>query len=342
MKLPSVKDLKVQGKRVLLRTNYDVPLKKTGVADDSRIVESLETINWLLRQKAKVIIATHLGRPEGKVTPGLSLVPVVRHLSKLLSRRIPLIEDIELISEEDGKKELIVLENLRFYPGEETNSKGFSRQLASLADFYVNDAFAVSHRQHASVVGAPLILKSAFGLDFLEEVESLTKVLKKPRRPLVVILGGVKKSKITAVKKMVNWADFILLGGQMITYEEVHQIIDHHQKVVGSLTRNGEDITQETVAKFKKIIAQAKTIVFTGPMGAYEEKKYEGGTRQICQAIVDSGAYTVVGGGDTEAALTKFGLVDKINFISSGGGAMLAFLAEKNLPGIKAIVGGKR
>jgi len=209
--------------------------------------------------------------------------------------------------------------------------------LASLADFYVNDAFAVSHRRHASVVGVPGLLPSAFGLDFLEEVTTLVKLRRQPQRPVVVVFGGVKRSKAQAVKKMVHWADYILLGGQMVTYGGIPEMISADRKVIGSLTRSGEDITVATVKKFKTIIAKAKTVVLAGPMGAYEEKEYERGTREVCQAIVDSGAYTVVGGGDTEAALTKFGLVDKIDYVSSGGGAMLAFLADGTLAGIKAI-----
>lgn len=332
MHLPSVKELKVSGKRVLLRTNYDVPLKKEGLIDDSRIVESLPTINYLWRQKAKIIIISHLGRPEGKPMPGLSLAPVAKHLAKLLACQVPLLEKIKTVD-----KPLVMLENLRFYPGEETNSDKFSHQLASLADFFVNDAFAVAHRQHASVVGVPALLPAAFGLDFLEEVMALTKIRQAPKRPVVVILGGVKKSKIKAARKLVGWADYLLLGGKMVTYDGLSRMISGHQRVVGDLTRNGEDINEATIKKFKEIIGQAKTVVLAGPMGAYEEKEYERGTREICQAIADSGAYSVVGGGDTEAALTKFGLADKIDYISSGGGAMLAFLANGTLPGIEAI-----
>jgi len=337
MHLPSVKDLKVAGKRVLLRTNYDVPLRKDGVADDSRIVESLETVNYLLRQKAKIIIISHLGRPEGKIVPGLSLAPVAKYLAKLLACPIPLVEKMEQAADFQNKP-LIMMENLRFQPGEESNSSKFSRQLAGLADFFVNDAFAVAHRRHASVVGVPLLLPAVFGLDFMEEIVALTKVKNSPQRPVVVVLGGIKKSKIDAAKKLVGWADYLLLGGQMVIYDSMIKMIKSHRKVVGGLIRNGEDINAGTIEEFKKIIAQAKTIVLAGPMGAYEAKEYERGTREICQAIADSGAYSVAGGGETEAALTKFGLTDKITYLSSGGGAMLTFLADGTLPGIEAIV----
>lgn len=336
MKLPSIKNLNISGKRILLRTNYDVPLKKDGVANDSRIIESLETINFLLQKKLKIVIISHLGRPEGKVIPGLSLLPVVKHLAKFLSREVPLVEGFEQM-EKYKDREIVLLENLRFNRGEETNNKKFVQQLVSLADFYVNDAFAVSHRSHASVVGVPLFLPTAFGLDFLEEVKILLKVKKSPERPVVVILGGVKKSKARAVRKLVKWADYILIGGQMIKYAGLSKMINGYKKILGSLTRSGEDITTETIEEFKKVIVQAKTIILAGPMGAYEEKEFERGTKEIMKAIVASGAYSVVGGGDTEAALTKFGLVDKINYISSGGGAMLAFLANDTLPGIEVI-----
>lgn len=334
MKLPSVRSLKVAGKKVLLRTNYDVPLEKGKIGDDSRIVESLETINYLLQKKAKIIIISHLGRPKGRVVADLSLKPVVKYLAKLLSRKVPLVEKTA-----NGRREaeVVMLENLRFSSGEEVNDKKFAQKLAKQADFYVNDAFACSHRQHASIVSVPQFLSSALGLDFLEEVEVLAKVRKTPQRPVVVILGGVKKSKMRAVKKLTAWADYILIGGQVVSYDGISQMIKQDPKILGSLTKSGEDITMETVKKFKKIIAQAKTIIWTGPMGAFENQKFEKGTKEIARAVVASGAYTVAGGGDTEAALTKFGLVDKVDYISSGGGAMLTFLAEKTLPGIEAI-----
>lgn len=334
MKLPSVKNLKVAGKKVLLRTNYDVPLEKGKIGDDSRIVESLETINYLLQKKAKIIIISHLGRPKGRAVADLSLKPVVKYLAKLLSRKVPLVEKTA-----NGRREaeVVMLENLRFSSGEEANEKKFAQKLAKQADFYVNDAFACSHRQHASIVSVPQFLPSALGLDFLEEVEVLVKVQKTPQRPIVIIFGGVKKSKTEAVKKLTAWADYILIGGQVVNYDGISQMIKQDPKILGSLIRQGEDITMETIKKFKKIIAQAKTIVWTGPMGAFENQKFEKGTKEIAQAVVASGAYTVAGGGDTEAALTKFDLVDKVDYISSGGGAMLTFLADGTLPGIEAI-----
>lgn len=349
MKLPSIKELPVANKKVLLRTNYDVPLTvDSRVVDETRIEESLPTINYLLSQKAKIIIITHLDRPGGKVVPGLSLEPIVKRLKVMLDKvKIEFSQEVlgektKRIAAELKSKEILLLENLRFDPGEEANDDNFAKSLAGLADFYINDAFAVSHRQHASIATLPQFLPSAFGLDFLKEAEILSKVRENPKRPMVVILGGAKKSKIKAAKKLTSWADYILVGGKLITYDGVPEIIDYHQKILGSLTKEGEDITIKTVKKFKEVIAKAKTIVWSGPMGAYENKKFERGTKEVAKAVVSSRAYTVVGGGDTEAALTKFGLVDKVDYISSGGGAMFEFLAEGTLPGIEAIKKGGR
>ena len=316
--LPSVKDLALTNKTVLLRTNYDIPLKEGKVIDTSRIDESLPTINYLLEQKAKVIILSHLGRPEGKVIPELSLKPVEEILKRLLQ----------------GQK-VKLLENLRFDPREEKNEESLAKELASLGDFFVNDAFAVSHREHASIVGLPQFLPSAFGLDFLKEIEVLSNIREKPRRPVTVILGGVKEDKLAVVEQLLNLADFLLIGGrlpQLIkkTYPE--------KVIIAQLKADREDITLESMTKFKEIIGQAGTIIWAGPMGIFEKPESELGTRQIAQAIAGSQAFKIVGGGDTEAALTKFNLEKKVDYISSGGGAMLAFLAQGTLPGIEAIL----
>lgn len=337
MILPSVEDLPVEGKKVLLRTNFDVPLigqesgrvKEWKIADETRIREALPTIKYLLGQQAKIIIVSHLGRPEGKVVPELSLRPIAEKLGEFLGR---------------VDQEIVILENLRFNPGEEANDENFAKKLALLADFYVNEAFACSHRPHASIVGVPKFLPPppaggrALGFEFLKEIEVLTRVRENPARPVVLILGGVKEDKIAAAKKLVSWADWILLGGKLVEYDGAPELLDHH-KVVGQLIKKDQDITMETVAEFKEIIEKAKTIIWAGPMGNFYDEKYATGTKVIAQAVAESKAFTVVGGGDTEVALTKFGLTSKINFISSGGGAMLEFLAAGTLPGIEAITG---
>ena len=316
--LPSVKDLVLIGKTVLLRTNYDVPLKEGKVADTSRIEESLPTINYLLEQKARVIIISHLGRPAGRVVPGLSLKPMEEILNRLLH----------------GHK-VKLLENLRFDSREEKNEESLAKELASLGDFFVNDAFAVSHRQHASIVGIPQFLPSAFGLDFLKEIEVLSRVREKPRRPVTMILGGVKGDKLAVVDQLLNWADFILIGGKLPqlakkTYPE--------KVIIAQLKAGMEDITLESVNKFKEIVGPSGTIIWAGPMGVFEKPESESGTREIAQAIAASQAFKIVGGGETEAALTRFNLEEKNDYISSGGGAMFEFLAQGILPGIEAIL----
>lgn len=347
MKLPSLKDLNLTGKTVLLRTDYDVPLDQDGrVADASRIEDSLPTIKYLISQKAKIIIVAHLNRPGGKVVKGLSLKPVAEKLNLLLGRKVHLSSQVlgektDRAVKELRPKEILLLENLRFDSREVENEKGFAKRLASLAEVYINDAFAVSHRRHASVVGVPRHLPSAAGLDLIKEVDTLTNVLQKPRRPVVVILGGVKRSKTEAAKKMLDWADSILVGGKLVLYDGIPKLLGK-EKVSGHLKRRGEDINAESIKKFEEVIAKAGTIIWSGPMGAYEKEEFSQGTRKIAQAVVDSGAYTVVGGGDTEAALTKFGLVEKIDYISSGGGAMLFFLSKGTLPGIEAIKKGNK
>lgn len=347
MKLPSVKDFDLTEKTVLLRTDYDVPLDQDGrVADATRIEDSLPTIKHLISQKAKVIIIAHLNRPGGKVVKSLSLKPVAEKLSLFLDREVSLSAEVlgektERAVKELKPKEILLLENLRFDAREERNDRGFAKKLASLAEVYINNAFAVSHRRHASIIGLPRYLPSVAGLDLLKEIDTLSNILQKPRRPVVVILGGVKRSKVESVRKMVGWADYILIGGKLILYDGISQLFDH-EKVKGRLKREGEDITMKSVKEFEKIIAKAGTIIWSGPMGAYEKEKFSRGTKRVAQATVDSGAYTVVGGGDTEAALTKFGMVDKIDYISSGGGAMLFFLAQKTLPGIEAIQKGAK
>lgn len=331
MKLPSYQDLPVGGKKVLLRVNFDVPLAAGEVADASRIEESLPTINYLREKKAHTILVSHLGRPGGKRMAALTLKPVAEKLSQFLGQKVFLTDKMASVNQP-----LVMLENLRFNPGEEANDLEFARSLVTLGDFFVNDAFACSHREHASIVGLPRFLPSAFGADFLKEVAFLTKVRTKPTRPVVLILGGVKKDKLQAAKKLASWVDWILLGGKLVKYQPNFKT----QTVMGELTKDGQDITSKTAAQFAKIIAGAKTVIWAGPLGNIYDGEHALGTKMVAQAVVQSQAISVIGGGDTEAALTQFGLVQKINFICSGGGAMLEFLAEGTLPGIKAVING--
>jgi phosphoglycerate kinase len=347
MKLPDVRDFDLTGKKILLRTDYDVPLQKTQnsklktqnwkVVDDARIRDSLETIKLLLAKQAKIIILSHLGRPKGKIVQELSLSLVTEKLKELLPEA-----NFQLISNDELEKldgEIILLENLRFNPGEEANDSEFCQKIASLGDFYVNNAFACSHREHASIVGLPKLLPHAAGLDLLEEVSVLSSVRENPKRPVVFILGGVKEDKLDSVGGLLGWVDKILIGGKLpeLIQDTGNRIRDTGKIIIADLGKEGKDITLETIEKFIEIIKSAGTIIWSGPMGEYEIKDWEQGTKMIAQAVVESSGFKIIGGGDTEAALTKLQLVDRIDYVSSGGGAMLEFLAKGDLPGLKSL-----
>ena len=329
--------------------DFDVPLmgqkNRILVEDETRIELALKTIKYLLRQKAKVIIIAHLGRPGGKRIARLSLKPVVRSLRSLLGEETKIDFSPYALGKEVKKKtrllvsgEILVLENLRFYPEEKKNQRNFARELASLGDFYVNDAFAVSHREHASIVGIPRFLPSALGKNFIEEVKVLTRVYEKPKRPVVLIIGGMKESKLQAGQILLAWVDSLLVGGGLRVVDGIVELVGN-KKVMADLTKKGEDITVESAREFARIVKKAGTIIWSGPMGAYENPRFLKGTEIVAKAVVSSKAYSVVGGGDTEAALTKLNMVDKINHICSGGGAMLVFLAQRGtLPAIEVII----
>jgi phosphoglycerate kinase len=347
MELPDIRDFDLKGKTVLLRTDYDVPLEtqnakrktqKIRVADATRIEDSLKTIKLLQLRETKVIILAHLGRPGGEFTPELSLEPVVESLSSLLKMGIPLVQHKDL--NKLPSKEISILENLRFDPREEEKNEGerkaFAKELARIGDFYINDAFATCHRKNASIVDLPFLLPHAAGLDLLEEVTFLSSVREKPKRPVVVILGGVKKSKLETVKGLLDWVDLILIGGKLADYPEVKKLKDHRREMA-ILTKTGEDVTIESAEKFVDRVRQAGTIIWSGPLGKVEDPRFEKGTKIFAEAMAESKAFTVIGGGDTEAVLTRFKVVDKIDYVSSGGGAMLAFLAKGDLPGLKVL-----
>jgi len=363
MQLPDLRNFDLVGKRVLLRVDFDVPLieqttegrQHRVVGDQTRIEKALATINYLLSVDTKIILLSHLGRPEGKVVPELSLAPVAKKLQELLekSNSKNQIAKIHIKNQKFGgfkiDENIILLENLRFEAGEEKNDVAFSKNLADLGAFCVNDAFAASHREHASIVGLPKILPHAAGLGLLREVEVLSGVLENPKRPVVVILGGTKEDKLEDASGLLKFADYVLLGGKLPSLITNYQLLITNPKtIIGELNENGKDITLETIEKFCEIIKKAGTVVWAGPMGKYESEmgngppageagKWEMGTKEIGRAVVESGAFTVIGGGDTEAALTKFGMVEKIDFVSSGGGAMLGFLANGDLPGLAAL-----
>jgi phosphoglycerate kinase len=336
-------------KRVFLRADLDVPLKNGKVEDDWRLRNLLPTIRYLTSQKATIILAGHIGRPEGKPIFNLSTKFLLTELSKLLDNEVVHIEGFpaaEVIDKTLGlqRNAILLLENLRFFGGEEENDQVFARKLANLANFYVNEAFAASHRNHTSIVGVPKFLPHAAGFHFAKEVEILTRVLEKPERPLVVVIGGAKiETKLPVIENLAKIAEFILVGGKLPLEIQENQRSkiknqNYNSKIkIAKLIDNGKDINQESIDRFKEIIVHAKTLIWNGPMGVFEDRRFERGTREIAKAIANSSAEKIVGGGETIWALKKYGVDAKIDWISSGGGAMLEFLAGKKLPGIAAL-----
>ena len=388
----SVEDLDLQGKRVFLRVDFNVPLDEEGkIRDDTRIKAALPTLNHLLEHKAKVIAASHLGRPKGKYDPNLSLKPVTERLSELIHQDVILAPDVigdEVLKLKKNLKEgqVIFLENLRFHPEEKANDSNFAQLLAQEVDYYVNDAFGACHRAHASVVAIALYTeKSAAGLLVKKEVEYLSKAVHSPQKPYVAILGGVKVSdKIPVIENLLNKADSILIGGAMAyTFfkaqgfdvgnslveedkmdlslkiinnakeKEVNFYLPTDHIVANAIEPEAEsqamdffpipsdlmglDIGPKTVETYTEIITQAQTIFWNGPMGVFEIDKFSEGTMKIAEAVAGSEALSIVGGGDSVAAVYKAGISEKISHISTGGGASLEFIANETLPGIEAL-----
>jgi len=329
-----LKEAKVSGKKVILRADLDVPLEDGRIVDDTRLKALLPTLKYLLKNKADVLIIGHLGRPKGKRDPKLSLKPVAEKLGELSGQKITLISDIGDISDK-GYKGVAMLENLRFWPGEEKNKAAFAKKLAALGDLYVNDAFAVSHRKHASIIGIPEHLPVYAGLRLEEEVKELGSVLEKPERPLIFIIGGAKtETKKPLVPRFAKIADKAILGGLVMFARELEGI----PNVVFPIdAEDAYDIGPKSIKLFAGIIKDAKTVVWNGPLGVWEDNRYELGTRAIAEELALLPGKTIVGGGDTIAALNAFGLLSKMSYVSLGGGAMLAFLAGKKLPGLVAL-----
>jgi phosphoglycerate kinase len=395
----TIDDLDVKGKRVLVRVDFNVPLKEDEqgnlvVADDTRIREALPTIRALMQAGAKVILMSHLGRPKGQPDPKYSLAPVARRLEELLGVRVRFVSNIvgeavrqAINSMPEGG--VILLENTRFHPGETKNDPELARQLAELADVYVNDAFGSAHRAHASTEGvAHYVKQAAMGYLMKREVEYLGRLLENPEHPFVAILGGAKVSdKIGVIKNLLPRVDRLLIGGAMsYTFlkalghnvgasrveedrlEEARQLyeeaqgkillpVDHvvapefsneapAQVVEGDIPDGlmGLDIGPKTIERYREEILQARTVVWNGPMGVFEMPSFAKGTFAIAEALAeatDRGALTVVGGGDSVAAITQAGYADRVSHVSTGGGAMLEFLEGKELPGLIALTDKK-
>lgn len=393
MSVPSIKDLELGGKRVFIRVDFNVPIdKETGkVTDDSRIKAALPTIRHAIEQKAKVVLASHLGRPKGKKDPSLSLYPVAERLRDLLDQEVVFPDDcvgdgVRKNVQDLSEGGVILLENLRFHPEEKDNDSVFAQKLASLCDVYINDAFGTAHRAHASTAGiADHVSEKAAGFLMEKELAYLGKLLEEPERPFIAILGGAKVSdKIGVIENLIKKVDRILICGAMAytflaalkrptgnskieddklktalklldkgKHYEVPLELPYDHVVAAKLEAGAEtqvvdqdkipdnmlalDIGPKTVEQYSKFISEAKTVFWNGPAGVFETPPFDKGTMEMARAVADSGAESVIGGGDSVAAVYKAGVADKISHISTGGGASLEFMEGKKLPGIAAL-----
>ena len=390
----TVRDIDVAHKRVLLRVDFNCPLYNGVVMDDTRIREALPTLNYLIEHDARVIIASHLGRPSGHghFESEFSMMPVALRLIQLLGQPVTVIGGSEIAGEnalmaslalEDGQ--VMMLENLRFDDGEKACDMAFAHKLASLCDIYVNDAFGAAHRAHASISGVPTLVPAVSGLLLAHEVEVQQGMLSDPQHPFVAILGGSKVSdKLGIIANLLGAADAILIGGAMcFTFlaargldvgtskmepdmleqaarieEEARErgvdlliptdVVCSAQFSEGVPTTTvpveaiphdmmGLDIGPQTCAAYRERIMAAKTVFWNGPMGVFEFPTFEAGTREVAEAVADSSARSIIGGGDSVAALKKFGLADRVSFVSTGGGASMRLLEGKPLPGVEAL-----
>lgn len=343
-----LKDFNFENKRVLVRCDFNVPLSERGeILDDFRIRETIPTIRYLIEKRAKIILMSHLGRPEGKVVEELRLTPIQDRLTEYLDLSIVKAADctgpdIEKWTREIQPGEILLLENLRFHKGEEKNDENFAKDLSKLGDVFVNEAFSVSHRAHASMVGVPKFLPSGAGLLLEKEIKALKKIIENPQKPLLAIFGG-REVNYKTIDKISEKADFILINWPIKEEIEQKKIkLKYPQKIIFPseyFLKNAEsrDIGEETIKTFKEKIKKAKTIFWSGPFGQIEKKEFPRGTEEIAKAIIESSAFSLVGGGETVEFINKLGLSGKFNHLSTGGGAMLEFLSGEKLPGLAAL-----
>ena len=329
--MKSIKEADVSGKRVIVRCDFDVPVNDGKIGDDTRINDSIPTLKYLLGKGAKLFLISKIGRPKFR-DPSLSFKLILPKVSEKLGKEVVLKENVE----GDSSEEVILLENIRFWPEEKKNDLEFGKKLASFGDIYVNECFATSHRTDASIVGIPKILPAFAGLNLIKEVNELGKILKDHEKPLVAIVGGAKlETKLPAINNLAKVSDRVLVGGRLMFEVERQTLPDN--VVIAPDDLDQKDIGPKSVDSFRKIIQKAKTIVWNGPMGVFEEEKYSEGTKQIAEAVALADAHTIIGGGDTVAAVDKYNLLGKIDYVSTGGGAMLDFLSGKKLPGLIAL-----
>jgi phosphoglycerate kinase len=340
-----IKDLDFKNKRVLIRVDYNVPLKHGEIIDDSRIKLTVPTIEFILsRTKSKIMMVSHLGRPDGKNVEEFSLFPIATRLGELLKKEIRFIKDLkseeaqaEIRNLKDG--EIALGENLRFYPEEESNDEQFAINLCHNFGVFVNDAFSASHRAHASVAQIPRFKPSCAGLLLEKEIAELKNALNPPRRPALAIIGGAKiETKLPAIENMAKVYDVVLVGGKIaIEAKEKQTNFPSNVIIAEDFVEGNFDIGPKTIEKYKQAISAASFLVWNGPMGKFEDEKYRAGTKAVYDAAVEADAYRIAGGGETiEFINSEMGL-EKFNFVSSGGGAMLEFLSGKKLPGIEAL-----
>lgn len=388
----SVKDIDVKGKKVIVRCDFNVPMKDGKITDDIRIVSALPTIKYLLDNNAKVILMSHLGRPDKTYDAKYSLKPVAQRLSELLNIEVKLAEDENVVGENARnltsnmkEKDVVLLENVRFVAGETKNDANFAKELSSLADIFVNDAFGTAHRAHSSTAGIADYIPAVMGFLIEKEVSIMGKALENPERPFVAILGGAKVSdKISVIENLISKVDTLIIGGAMAyTFLKVQgknigtskveedkldlakSLIEKAEKagvklllpidnVIANEFSNdaeasntddqnipdgymGLDIGQKTVELYCNEISKAKTVIWNGPMGVFEMPKFAKGTEALANAISKTNAVSIIGGGDSAAAVEQLGFADKMTHISTGGGASLEFLEGKILPGIDVL-----
>lgn len=388
MNKKTIRDIEVAGKRVLVRVDFNVPLDKTGqITDDTRIRAALPTIEYLRDKGAKVIVCSHLGRPKGKVAEEFRLMPVAKRLSELLGTTVQKTDDcigpeVEKAVAAMKPGDVLLLENLRFHAEEEANDPGFAKQLAALADVFVNDAFGAAHRAHASTEGVAHFLPAVAGFLMERELTFLGKALAAPTRPFVAILGGAKVSdKIGVIENLLPTVDWLIVGGGMantflkaLGYEVGASLVEddkvelakdlhhragkklmlptdvviadafaadaHYQTVPVDKVLPGWrilDIGPQSVKQFNEVLKKAKTVVWNGPMGVFEFPAFAAGTVAIAKSLAETDATTIIGGGDSAAAVEQAGVAEKMTHISTGGGASLEFLEGRILPGVAAL-----